>query len=133
MFGSVAQYVGGKVLAAVCLLGCVLAGIWFWQHPEDLRQLWYVIRQVLAWLAFVAILPWALFFVPPLVTKTESNAASAAMLVGYTLLEALVAFWLAGWHLHGALSWVVVLAGVLAAGVYNFIICESLARRAEGL
>jgi len=131
MFEWLAKYIGAKVLVAVCALGCILAGIWFYQHPEDLRALWSVIRLTLAWLAFVAVLPWALFFVPPMVVKAEANALSAAMLVGYVAVDALAAFWLAGWHVGSTLGWVVLLAGFLAAAVYNFLVCESIAERAE--
>ncbi len=131
MLEWLAKYVTAKVLIVFCVLGGVLAGIWFWQHPEDLQALWRVIRLVLAWLGFALVLPWALFFVPPLVVRTESNAASAAMLVGYLVLDALVAFWLAGWSVSGTLSWVVLIVGLLTAAVYNFIICESIAIRAE--
>jgi hypothetical protein len=93
--------------------------------------LWHVIRLVLVWLGFVAVWPWALFFVPPLVLRTESNLSSAIMLLAYLLVDVVVAFWLGGWHISGALTWVVLLAGLLAAGVYNFIVCEYLAGRAE--
>ncbi len=132
MLEWLAKYVGAKVLVILCLAGCALAGIWFWQHPDQLQALWHVIRLVLAWLGFVLVLPWALFFVPPLVVRTESNLYSGLMLAGYLLADALVAFWLAGWGFTGALTWVVVFVGFLAAGVYNFIICESIAIRAEG-
>jgi hypothetical protein len=131
MLEWLAKYIGAKVLMAVCVLGCVLAGIWFWRHPEDLQALWTVIRLTLAWLVFVAVLPWALFFVPPMVVKAESNLLSAVMLLGYLLADVLVAFWLAGWHVGSTLGWVVLLAGFLAAAVYNFIVCESIAVRSE--
>jgi len=131
MLGWLAKYVGAKVLVAVCALGVVLAGIWFWRHPEDLRALWTVIRLTLAWLAFAAILPWALFFVPPIVVKQESNPLSAAMVAGYLLIDVLVAFWLAGWRVDSTLGWVVLLAAFLAAGLYNVIVSEFIADRAE--
>ena len=132
MLGWLAKYVGAKVLVAVCALGVVLAGIWFWRHPEDLRALWTVIRLTLAWLAFAAILPWALFFVPPIVVKQESNLLSAAMVAGYLLIDVLVALWLAGWRVGSTLGWVVLLAAFLAAGLYNVIVSEFIADRAEG-
>jgi len=131
VFGSLARYVGAKLLATACAVGGLLAVVWFWRRPEDLQSLWHVVRLVLAWLGFATILPWALFFVPPWVVKSESNAASAAMLVAYLLVDVLVAFWLAGWDVDGALAWVVLVAGFLAVGVYNFTVCEFLARRSE--
>lgn len=129
--GSIAKYVGAKVLAACLGLGAVLAVLWFWNNPNQLQALGYVARLTLAWTALVVVLPWALFFVPPLIVKDESNALSALMLAAYLLVDALAALWLAGWHIHGALTWVILLAGLLAATIYNFIVCEFLADRAE--
>lgn len=133
MLEWLAKYIGAKVLVTTCVLGSVLAGIWFWRHPDDLRALWSVIRLTLAWLGFVTVLPWALFFLPPMVVKKESNALSGGMLIGYLLLDVLVAFWLAGWHVGSTLAWVVLIAGFLAAGVYNLVVCEYIAERTEAI
>ncbi len=131
MLQWLAKYVGAKVLVAVLVVGGVLVGIWFYRHPEDLQALWGVIRLTLAWLAFVAVLPWALFFIPPRVVKAESNALSAVMLLVYLLVDVLVALWLAGWHVGRTLAWVVLIAAFLAAGIYNALVSEFIAERAE--
>jgi len=131
MWKSVAQYVGGKLLTAVLVVSAALAGLWFYKHPENLASLWGTLKLTLAWIGFVAVLPWALFFVPPRILRAESNLASALMLIGYVMLDVLIAFWLAGWSVAGALTWVVLILGFLSAGVYNFVVCEFLASHAE--
>ena len=128
---SVGKYVGGKVLTAVLVVSGVLAGIWFYQHPDDIARLWTAIKLALCWLGFVAVLPWALFFVVPIILRTESNLVSALMLAGFLTVDVLVAFWLAGWSVAGALSWVLLFLGFLIAALYNFLVCEFIATRAE--
>lgn len=131
MLKWLAEHVAAKVLATVCVLGSILIVIWFWMHPEQLQALWDTVRPALVWVAFVAILPWALFFVPPMVVKLESNAASAAMLVAYLLIDVLVALWLAGWSVGGTLAWVVLIVAFLAATVYNVLVSEFIAEQSE--
>jgi hypothetical protein len=125
MWATIGKYVGGKVLTAVLVLGAAAGIIWFWRHPEQLETLWGVIKRVLAWLGFVIVLPWALFFVPAWVMKKESNLAAGLMLAAYLLLDVIVAFLLAGGvRGHGTLAWVVLLLGFGAAAVYNFLVCD---------
>jgi hypothetical protein len=131
MWKSIGQYVGGKLLTAVILLTVGLVGFWFYRHPEDLAALWHTLKLALTWIGFVAVMPWALFFVPQLILRTESNLGSAAMLVGYLILEAAVAFWLAGWSIGGTLDWVLLILGLLTAAIYNFLVCEFIAARVE--
>ncbi len=131
MWAALGKFVGGKVLTAILIVATGASLIWFWKHPEVLRALWENLKSVLAWLGFVIVLPWATFFVPAKVVKTESNGAAAAMLIGYLLVDALVAFWLAGWSIDGTLTWVVVLLGFLTAGVYNFLVCDFVAEKVD--
>ncbi len=131
IWASLGKFVGGKVLTAILIVGTGASLIWFWNHPEVLRALWENLKGVLAWLGFAAVFPWAMFFIPAKVIELESNAAATAMLVGYLLVDALVAFWLADWSIQGTLTWVVVLLGFLTAGVYNFLVCDFLATRME--
>ena len=134
MLTAIGQYVGGRVVTAVLVVAAAGAGIWFWKHPEDLQTIWRTLKYVVAWLGFVLVLPWATFFVTPWVVSKDSNAAAALMLAGYWLADILVAVWLMGTlRGHGTLTWVVVLLGFLAAGVYNFKACEFQAERVEGL
>lgn len=133
MLTAIGQYVGGKVITAVLVVAAAGAGIWFWQHPEDLQTIWGTLKYVAAWLGFILVLPWATFFVTPWVVSKDSNAAAALMLLGYWFVDVLMAFWLMGTlRGHGMLTWTVVLIGFLAAGVYNFKACEFQAERVEG-
>lgn len=131
MIDAIGKYVGGKVVTVLCVLGAGLAGIWFWRHPEDLRALWTTIRLSLAWIAFATALPWVTYPIIPRILKFESNNAGLALIAGLCGLDVLMAMWLAGWHINGALAWTVVLVGWLAAGAYNYVICESLARHVD--
>ena len=131
MWATVAKYVGGKTLTAILVVGSGASLIWFWKHPEALQALWATLRGALAWIAFAIVLPWSMFLVTARVIKLESNTAGGIMLAGYLFVDALVAFWLADWHIDGTLTWVVVLLGFLSAGVYNFLVCEFVAERIE--
>ena len=134
MLTAIGQYVGGKVVTAVLVVAGAGAVIWFWKHPEQLEMIWRTLKYVVAWLGFVLVLPWATFFVTPWVVSKDSNAAAAAMLIGYLLADALVAFWLMGsLRGHGVLTWAVILLGFLSAGVYNFKVCEYQAARVEDI
>lgn len=131
MLEAVGKYVGGKVLTALLVLGCAGAGIWFWNHPEHLAAIWTTIKYALAWIAFVVVLPWAAFLLTRWVVSKESNTAVAVMLGGYTLIDAIVAMLLVGGIRNSFLTWTILLVGFLAAGVYNFLVCEYHAMRLE--
>jgi len=132
MLTSIGQYVGGKVITAILVVGSAGAVIWFWRHPEQLQMIWAVIQYVLAWIGFVIILPWAMFFVTTWVVAKDSNVAAALMLAGYAILDIVVALYLAGGiRGHNGLTWVVLIVGFLAAAVYNLKVCEFQAERLE--
>ena len=131
MWETIGKYVGGKVLTAILVVGAALTGFWFYRHPEDLSYLWGVLQSVLAWLGIVLVLPWAGFFLMPWVMKFDTNVASGLLLVGYLLIDILVALALSGWGVEGTLTWMVLILGFLAAGVYNFLVCEYQAHRLE--
>ncbi len=133
MIESIGKYVGGKVITAVLVVTSGVVLIWYWQlEPEQKQAIWDTIKYSIVWVGFAAALPWGLFFVPPMVVRAESNLVSVLALVGYLILDVLMAFYLAGWHIEGgALTWAVLILGFLCAAVYNFVITESLARKAE--
>ncbi len=132
MLTAIGQYVGGRVVTAVLVVSGAGAIIWFWKHPEQLETIWRTLKYVVAWVGIVLILPWGTFFVTPWVISRESNAAAALMLLGYVLVDAVVAFFLMGGILgHDLLTWCVLLLGFLSAGVYNFKVCEYQASRLE--
>ncbi len=118
-------------MTAILIVATGASLIWFWKHPEELQAVWASMKSVLAWLGFVIVFPWALFFMPAKIVRLESNGAAAAMLAGYLLADILVALWLADWSITGTLTWVVLLLGFLTAGVYNFLVCDYVAERIE--
>lgn len=132
MLEAVGKYVGGKVVTAILVVASAGSVIWFWKHPEQLATIWLTLKYVVAWLGFVVVLPWALFFVTTWIVARDSNAAAVMMLLGFTLADAVVAFCLIGGVRGlGMLSWVVLLLGFLSAGVYNLKVCEYQANRLE--
>lgn len=134
MFATLGQYLGGKVITAILVVSGAGAVIYFWNNPEALETIWQTVKYAVVWIGFVLVLPWATFFVTPWIVSRESNLAAALMLMGYVLLDAVLAIWLMGGvRGHGMLAWAVVLLGFLSAAVYNFKVCEYQAERAEGL
>jgi hypothetical protein len=131
MIAGLAKFVGSKVLTAVLLVIGIVIVIWYWQLPPESKQaIWTSLKLGLLWVGFAAVVPWALFFVPGLVLRAESNLVSAAVLLGYLALDVLAALWLAGWKVSSTAGWCVLILGFLAAGVYNFIVSDFLADRA---
>ncbi len=131
VFAAIAKYVGGKVLTAILVVAAGLVGYYFYRNPETLEDLWRTTKVALVWIGIAAALPWALFFVPAWVGRADSNAAAGVMLLGYLVIDVIVALWLANWHISGTLTWAVVVLGFMAAAVYNFLVCDFLAEHAE--
>ena len=132
MFATIGQYITGKVVTAILIVSGGTALIVAYKHPEYVEIAWKTLMYVLVWLGFVAILPWATFFVTPWVVSRESNLAAGSMLAGYLLVDVLFAFWLMGGIGQlGILIWAVLVLGFLSAGVYNFKVCEYQTERAE--
>jgi hypothetical protein len=132
MIESIGKYVGAKLVTAILTVTVVLIVIWYLRLDDQTRAaIWKTVRLTLLWLGLAAALPWGLFFVPPLVMKAESNIASALMLFGYLAVDVLLALWLAGWHVSSTLAWAVMILGFLCAALYNYIVCDFLAERAE--
>ncbi len=83
------------------------------------------------WLGFVAVLPWATFFVPVRVAKIDSNLASGLMMAGYLAVCAALSLYLAGgipepgWQKAG------LVVGWLVAAFYTYVVCEFIASKAE--
>ncbi len=132
MFATIGQYITGKVVTAILIVSGGTALIVAYKHPEYVEIAWKTLKYALVWLGFVAILPWATFFVTPWVVSRESNLAAGSMLAGYLLVDVLFAFWLMGGIGQlGILIWAVLVLGFLSAGVYNFKVCEYQAECAE--
>jgi hypothetical protein len=63
------------------------------------------------------------------VARTDSNAAGAALVLAYTLAEAILLAWLFGWTISGPAAWTFLAAAVLVAGVYNLFTCDWIAEK----
>jgi hypothetical protein len=131
VLASLGKYVGGKVLTAALIVASAGGIIWFWKHPEQLAAIWSVMKTVLVWLGLVTALPWACYFVTGWIVKRDSNLAAALLLAGLTAADVVLAIYLAGWHVSGALTWTVFLLGFLCAAIYNFVVCDFQAGRFE--
>lgn len=139
MFAEIGKFVGAKVATAIIFLSVVAGGVWCYQNPEAIRAFGTVVKHTLLWLLAAAALPWtSFFFMRPLLrlqaehlSARAAAATSIAVIAAYCVADILLALYLAGWSISGALTWTVVLLGLLAAGAYNFVICESLARHAD--
>ena len=132
MFTAIGQYVGAKVVTTVLMVSGAGAVIWFWRHPEQLETIWETLKYALVWIGIVLILPWAMFFVTAWGVSRESNAVAALILLGYVVLDVIIAFALIGRMSDlGALTWLILLLGFLSAGVYNYKVGEYQASRLE--
>jgi hypothetical protein len=91
-FGNpVAGAVTGKVVAGAVALAVIAAGISWWQMDEATRQMLLSgTGKIVSWLLVVLFVPWATFFLTTWVAKRESNAAGAALVATYTVLEAVL-------------------------------------------
>lgn len=136
VFTEIGKFIGAKVAGALILLAVVAGGIWCWQNPEAVKAFGHAVKVTLIWIVVAAALPWSSYvFMRPLLgvqAKQQTASGAAAVSIGviaaFCLIDVLLAGWLADWSISGALTWMVVIIGFLAAGAYNFVICESLAR-----
>lgn len=126
------KYVGKKSVGAALLVAGAIIIVWYVRLSDDQKAaIWGTARGALLWMGCVAVLPWAMFFVPGWIIRLESNMASAGMLAGFLILDVLLALAMAGWHVPAGWQKAALLFGFLCAAVYNFVVCEYLAGRAE--
>jgi len=127
------KYLSGKVVGIVLGVCGIIIIIWYYRlDPADRATIWSTARGALLWIGCAAAVPWALFFVPPwVVRRFESNLASGLMLAAYLAVDVVLALAMAGWQAPHAWQKAALLFGFLCAAVYNFVVCEFLARRAE--
>ena len=122
--------VTGKVVAGAVGLAVVAGGISWWRMDDATRQMLLTgTGRIVSWLGIVLLLPWATFFLTGWVARRESNAAGAALVAAYTLLEAVLLAWLFHWQIPGATAWTFLVAGTLFAGVYNLLTCDWIAEK----
>ena len=124
--------VTGKVVAGAVALAVVAAGISWWQMDEATRQMLLSgTGKIVSWLLIVLLVPWATFFLTTWVAKRESNPAGAALVAGYTVLEALLLAKLFEWNVLTPTAWTFLVVGALFAGVYNLLVCDWLAEKLQ--
>jgi FtsH-binding integral membrane protein len=120
----------GKVVTGVVALAVVATGISWWQMDESTRRtLLSGAGRIVSWLGVVMLVPWATFFVTTWVARRQSNAAAAAMVAIYTIIEAVLLAWLFGFNVPGVTAWTFLSAATLFAGVYNLLTCDWIAER----
>jgi FtsH-binding integral membrane protein len=114
----------------VVALAVVAGGISWWQMDEATRHMLLSgTGRIVSWLGIVLLAPWATFFLTTWVAKRESNAAGAALVAGYTVVEAILLAWLFDWNVPGATAWTFLVVGALFAAVYNLLVCDWLAEK----
>ena len=136
---DIGKFVGAKVAAAIIFVAVAAGGVWCYLHPDTVMAFGHGVKLTLFWLLVVAALPWSSYlFVQPLLRfqseqlSTRGAAVlSIAVIAAYCLIDIALASYLGDFGGSGTFTWVVVLLGFFAAGAYNFVICESLARYVE--
>ncbi len=139
VLAEIGKFVGTKVASAIIFLAVVAGGIWTWQNWDTVVAIGGVLKRVLIWIVLVGGLPWSSYlFMGPLLqfqsrlqTANIAGMVSVAIIGAFCAIDILLALWLADWGFSGGFTWFVVMLGFVAAGAYNFVICESLARHVE--
>jgi FtsH-binding integral membrane protein len=120
----------GIMLAGIVALAVLAGAISWWSSDPATRD--HVIAasgRAAAWIAVVLALPWASFLLVARVEKIQSNAAAAALIAAYTLLELLWLAWLFHFSIAGSLAITAVAAAGLFAAVYNLFACDWIAEK----
>jgi hypothetical protein len=124
--------VAGKIISGAVVLAVVAAAISWWRTDPATRQMLLSgTGRIISWLGIVLIVPWATFFVIGRVGRTDSNAAGAALVASYTVIETVVLMWLFGWKMPNATAWTFLIVGALFAAVYNLFACDWIAEKIE--
>jgi hypothetical protein len=122
--------ISGKVITGFIILAVIAGGISWWQMDPDTRHMLVAgTGKILAWLGIVLFLPWVSFLLIARVAKLDSNAAGAALVASYTIIETIVLLWLFNWRMPGATAWTFVIVGGLFAGAYNLFTCDWIAEK----
>jgi hypothetical protein len=130
--GDFLKSLGGKIASGVIALAVVSAGLAWWQtEPATKQHILIDSGRLLGWLMLVLIVPWAGFPLVGWVSRRNSNAAGAVLVITFTAAGSAMLAWLFGWSVHGATEWVLYTAAVLICGVYNLFICDWIAELAE--
>jgi len=124
--------IGGKIAGGLVALAVIAAAVsWYEMDPSTRQMLLTGAGRITSWFLVVLAVPWVTFFLIARVGKLESNGAGAALVLGYTLLEALLLAWLFKWSIGGATAITFFCAAALLAGVYNLFACDWIAEKLE--
>lgn len=111
-------------------LGVIAGGItWFQMTPAERSEMMGSVLRILGWLGIVLVLPWATYFLTLLAAKRDNNRMAVMLILAYTAIEALVLFYLLGFHPGTSTAWVFVAVGILFAAGYNLLSCDFIADR----
>ena len=122
--------IGGKIITGLVALAVIAGAIsWYEMDAATRHQIVAGTGRILGWLGVVIVVPWATFFVIGSVARRESNMAGAALVLGYTAVEAVLLAWLFSWGIRGATAVTFFCAGVLIAGAYNLFTCDWIAEK----
>lgn len=130
------KFVGAKVAGAIITVAVLAGGFWAYRNWDQVEAFGHIVKLVLVWLLVVAVLPWTSFFFmrslldyqSSLTNAKFANFASVAIIAAFWVVDIFIALWLGDFSISGGFTWFVVLLGFVAAGAYNYVICESLAR-----
>jgi hypothetical protein len=130
--GDFLKTLAGKIATAALSLAVVGAALaWYETDPATKHMILSDTGRLLGWLFLVLIVPAAGFALIGWVAKFNTNAAGASLVLLFTVAEAVTLAWLFGWSIHSATQWVLFIAAVLFAGVYNLFMCDWIAERLE--
>jgi uncharacterized membrane protein YhaH (DUF805 family) len=129
--GGILGRLSEKVLGWIALGLLIALGFAIYQMGEDGRAaLWSGIWRTIAWLLFVAALPWVTKLFIRRLLDAGTNWAGAALIGGYIVVDAVFGLILLGGWPGGGWGWVASLAALAVAGTYNFLVSEYLADQA---
>lgn len=122
--------IGGKVVTGLVALAVVAGAIsWYEMDPATRHQIVAGAGRILGWFGLVVVVPWATFFLIASVARLESNLAGGLLVLGYTVVEALLLAWLFSWGVRGATAVTFFCAGVLITAAYNLFACDWIAEK----
>jgi FtsH-binding integral membrane protein len=124
--------VGGKVAAGLVALAVIAGGIsWYELDPTTRHEIVTDVFRLVSWTGIVLVVPWVTFYLIGKVARLESNAAGAALIFGYSAIEAVLLAWLFSWSIHGPTAIGLYAAAVLVAAAYNLLTIDWIAERFE--
>lgn len=124
--------IGGKIATGMVALAVIAGGIsWYEMDPATRHAIVSGTMKIASWFGIVVLLPWVTFFLIGSVARLESNLAGGMLVLGYTLLEALLLAWLFSWSIHGPTALGFYCASLLLAGAYNLFTCDWIAEKVE--